>query len=205
MFFFRYGALKPRFSNNENMPTIMTPQGDLIPDKEVPVYSLPFFIDEPVYVKVNNYFTEYSNGKLGIYQIDSAVHFSNNGGVYIASRNDEKYILKEGRKNVGISDRSCMDAFHRVKHEYQILRSLSSLSDVVNAVDCFDVWNHVFWLRSFLKVEIYSSTLQWIFLLMDVLLGQTALILIGEGAKILQLNWELQLRKFTKVDLRLEI
>ncbi len=149
--FFRYGALKPRFSNNENMPTIMTPQGDLIPDKKVPVYSLPFFIDEPVYVKVNNYFTEYSNGKLGIYQIDSAVHFSNNGGVYIAYRNDEKYILKEGRKNVGISDRSCMDAFHRVKHEYQILRSLSSLSDVVNAVDCFDVWNHVFLVEEFFE------------------------------------------------------
>ena len=129
----------------------MTPQGDLIPDKELPLYSLPSFVDEPIYVKENNYFIEYSNGKLTDYQIDSAVHFSNNGGVYLASRNGKKYILKEGRKNVGVSDRSCLDAFHRIKHEYQILRSLSPLSDVVNAVDCFDVWNHAFLVEDFFE------------------------------------------------------
>lgn len=149
--FFRYGALKPRFSNEKNVPVIVTPQGDLIPDKELPLYSLPSFVDEPIYVKENNYFIEYSNGKLTDYQIDSAVHFSNNGGVYLASRNGKKYILKEGRKNVGVSDRSCLDAFHRIKHEYQILRSLSPLSDVVNAVDCFDVWNHAFLVENFFE------------------------------------------------------
>lgn len=149
--FFRYGALKPRFSNEKNVPVIVTPQGDLIPDKELPLYSLPSFVDEPIYVKENNYFIEYSNGKLTDYQIDSAVHFSNNGGVYLASRNGKKYILKEGRKNVGVSDRSCLDAFHRIKHEYQILRSLSPLSDVVNAVDCFDVWNHAFLVEDFFE------------------------------------------------------
>lgn len=149
--FFRYGALKPRFSNEKNVPVIVIPQGDLIPDKELPLYSLPSFVDEPIYVKENNYFIEYSNGKLTDYQIDSAVHFSNNGGVYLASRNGKKYILKEGRKNVGVSDRSCLDAFHRIKHEYQILRSLSPLSDVVNAVDCFDVWNHAFLVEDFFE------------------------------------------------------
>lgn len=149
--FFRYGALKPRFSNEKNVPVIVTPQGDLIPDKELPLYSLPSFVDEPIYVKENNYFIEYSNGKLTDYQIDSAVHFSNNGGVYLASRNGKKYILKEGRKNVGVSDRSCLDAFHRIKHEYQILRSLSPLSDVVNAVDCFDVWSHAFLVEDFFE------------------------------------------------------
>ena len=80
---------------------IVTPQGDLIPDKELPLYSLPSFVDEPIYVKENNYFIEYSNGKLTDYQIDSAVHFSNNGGVYLASRNGKKYILKEGQKMLG--------------------------------------------------------------------------------------------------------
>lgn len=54
--FFRYGALKPRFSNEKNVPVIVTPQGDLIPDKELPLYSLPSFVDEPIYVKENNYF-----------------------------------------------------------------------------------------------------------------------------------------------------
>lgn len=53
--FFRYGALKPRFSNEKNVPVIVTPQGDLIPDKELPLYSLPSFVDEPIYVKENNY------------------------------------------------------------------------------------------------------------------------------------------------------
>ena len=59
--FFRYGALKPRFSNEKNVPVIVTPQGDLIPDKELPLYSLPSFVDEPIYVKENNYFIEYCN------------------------------------------------------------------------------------------------------------------------------------------------
>lgn len=57
--FFRYGALKPRFSNEKNVPVIVTPQGDLIPDKELPLYSLPSFVDEPIYVKENNYFFEF--------------------------------------------------------------------------------------------------------------------------------------------------
>mgnify|MGYP007091020866 CR=1 FL=1 len=81
---------------------ILTPQGDLIPDKELPLYSLPSFVDEPIYVKENNYFIEYSNGKLTDYQIDSAVHFSNNGGVYLASRKRQKNIsLKKGEKMLG--------------------------------------------------------------------------------------------------------
>lgn len=99
--FFRYGALKPRFSNEKNVPVIVTPQGDLIPDKELPLYSLPSFVDEPIYVKENNYFIEYSNGKLTDYQIDSAVHFSNNGGVYLASRNGKNISLKKGEKMLG--------------------------------------------------------------------------------------------------------
>ncbi|MCQ4974199.1 hypothetical protein NE662_08115 [Bifidobacterium pseudocatenulatum] len=59
--FFRYGALKPRFSNEKNVPVIVTPQGDLIPDKELPLYSLPSFVDEPIYVKENNYLFESSD------------------------------------------------------------------------------------------------------------------------------------------------
>lgn len=57
--FFRYGALKPRFSNEKNVPVIVTPQGDLIPDKELPLYSLPSFVDEPIYVKENNYLNKF--------------------------------------------------------------------------------------------------------------------------------------------------
>lgn len=59
--FFRYGALKPRFSNEKNVPVIVTPQGDLIPDKELPLYSLPSFVDEPIYVKENNYLNIYGS------------------------------------------------------------------------------------------------------------------------------------------------
>ena len=33
----------------------------------------------------------------------------------------------------------------------KILRSLSPLSDVVNAVDCFDVWNHAFLVEVFFE------------------------------------------------------
>lgn len=60
--FFRYGALKPRFSNEKNVPVIVTPQGDLIPDKELPLYSLPSFVDEPIYVKENNYLRKLKDG-----------------------------------------------------------------------------------------------------------------------------------------------
>ena len=147
--FFRYGALKPRFSNEKNVPVIVTPQGDLIPDKELPLYSLPSFVDEPIYVKENNYFIEYSNGKLTDYQIDSAVHLVITVGCISLRETAKNISLKKGEKNVGVSDRSCLDAFHRIKHEYQILRSLSPLSDVVNAVDCFDVWNHAFLVEDF--------------------------------------------------------
>ena len=80
---------------------IVTPQGDLIPDKELPLYSLPSFVDEPIYVKENNYFIEYSNGKLTDYQIDSAVHLVITVGCISLRETAKNISLKKGEKMLG--------------------------------------------------------------------------------------------------------
>lgn len=96
--FFRYGALKPRFSNEKNVPVIVTPQGDLIPDKELPLYSLPSFVDEPIYVKENNYFIDICN-KRTVYQ-EMYVHQMNTIANNDPSTKNRNQILNGRNKRI---------------------------------------------------------------------------------------------------------
>lgn len=117
--FFRYGALKPRFSNEKNVPVIVTPQGDLIPDKELPLYSLPSFVDEPIYVKENNYLNELPS--INLAKIHGSVNWKKQSEDVIRVCN---YVVRdkpEKRETVK-PDGNEPEATTLKKHYYEMLR-----------------------------------------------------------------------------------
>ena len=148
--YFRYGAFKEMYliQGAAKIPAIKTPSGELIPDYRDPFYTVPDFIEEPIIIKkmteeqeqTQATATEFDN-----YTIESALHFSNGGGVYVANHisSNNKVVLKEGRPNAGL-DGQGRDAVERLKHEAKILEQLSGLEYVVSFHKIFQEWEHVF-------------------------------------------------------------
>lgn len=155
--YFRYGAFKEMYliQGAAKIPAIKSPSGELIPDSRTPYYTVPDFIEEPLIIKkmteeqeqTRATVTEFDN-----YNIESALHFSNGGGVYVANHvpSNNKVVLKEGRPNAGL-DGQGRDAVERLKHEAKILEKLSGLEYVVSFHKIFQEWEHVFLVEEYIR------------------------------------------------------
>lgn len=157
--YFRYGAFKEMYLINgaSKIPAIQNFSGELIPDSRAPYYTVPDFIEEPLIVKkMSEAHGEIQTAvsELDNYIIESALHFSNGGGVYVANHipSNTKVVLKEGRPNAGL-DGQGRDAVERLNHEGSILKKLLGLESVVSFHKIFHEWEHVF-----LEEEYISGT-----------------------------------------------
>jgi serine/threonine protein kinase len=146
--FFRYGAFKEMYVNSDGVKTlaIETPDGKLIPDIRAPFYEVPSFIEEPLLVQhmtieQEKVFEKEDTSEFDKYEVISALHFSNAGGVYKVKYQGKELVMKEGRKESGI-DRLGRDGFTRLKNEYLTLKKLSDKNGVVNVYDYFEVWEN---------------------------------------------------------------
>lgn len=149
--FFRYGGLKRinMVSGGTERLAIRTPEGELIEDERVPYYHLPDFVEEPGYVQANNTFpSEADFRKLNEFNIEEAIHYSNGGGVYLATRDGKKMILKEGRSKSGV-DSNRNDAFQRNKNEYLALKKLADVEGVIDVHEYFVAWRHNYFTEEF--------------------------------------------------------
>lgn len=142
--FFRYGGFQEMLKKvgNKLVDAIQDEKGDLVPDKRVPYYYLPKFVSEPKEI-INNDGDLNSNecNELDKYNIESAISFSNAGGIYKARINGEFCILKEGRPRAGI-DSNGSDGFSRILHEYNVIKQLSNVRGVVRVKKYFKEWKH---------------------------------------------------------------
>jgi serine/threonine protein kinase len=79
------------------------------------------------------------------YRIDRVLHFSNGGGIYVATdtRTGERVVLKEGRPHSGLDARG-HDAVRRVEREHDILRRLAGIPGIPKVYDLFSVGEHRF-------------------------------------------------------------
>ncbi|WP_251943814.1 class III lanthionine synthetase LanKC [Staphylococcus sp. Marseille-Q5304] len=146
--YFRYGGFIPKtlYRNGEFLDAIEDLNGNLIEDQRKPFYSIPDFIEEPNQIKKMDIETgdDYKRTNLDDYSIKEALHFSNGGGVYLASH--EKWgevILKEGRPYVA-SDLDDVDAFKRIHNEGETLKKLTTSQYPVKIYDDFVAWEHKF-------------------------------------------------------------
>ena len=155
--YFRYGAFKEMYliQGAAKIPAIKKPSGELIPDSRAPFYTVPDFIEEPIIIRKmteEQEQTQATTTEFDNYTIESALHFSNGGGVYVANHipSNNKVVLKEGRPNAGL-DGQGRDAVERLKNEAKILEQLSGLEYVVSFHKIFQEWEHVFLVEEYIS------------------------------------------------------
>ncbi|MGW2256291.1 class III lanthionine synthetase LanKC [Streptomyces sp. NPDC001780] len=145
----RYGAFAERYVHgvlNTPEPAIETPDGRLVADTRSPVFRLPEWVRPPAFLAAAlRERTRHEAPPRLPYTIDSALHFSNGGGVYLATdrRTGQKVVLKEARPHAGLDQRG-RDAVQRLRHERDVLRELADVEEVVDCVDSFQLWEHHF-------------------------------------------------------------
>jgi hypothetical protein len=102
--FVRYGGFSPRFTEVDGVrvPAIQAPGGSLVPDRREPRFVLPDWVDVPDFLLPHLRARGADTG-LSAYQVTEALHFSNGGGVYRATRrcDGRPVVLKEARPHAG--------------------------------------------------------------------------------------------------------
>ncbi|MFI6908286.1 class III lanthionine synthetase LanKC [Nonomuraea sp. NPDC050394] len=152
--YLRYGGFVERVTRNdlgEPAMAIETPDGELVVDQRDPVFYVPDWVRPPAFL--DSHLRERRDGEAPAdfpYDIESAVHFSNGGGIYVAieKATGRKVILKEARPGAGL-DQVGRDAVSRLKREHEFLVKLTDLDAVVDCYDYFELWEHHFLVQEF--------------------------------------------------------
>ena len=153
----RYGGFVERFCVGPNGAldlAIEDATGHLVPDLRGPTFSTPPWVTLPAFLEPH--LAARANASLEHlpYRIDSAIHFSNGGGLYVGvdERTGEQVVLKEARPHAGLDTDGC-DAVSRLHREREMLVRLAGL-DVAPAVrDHFVVGDHHFLVLEFVEGE----------------------------------------------------
>ncbi|GLZ33881.1 serine/threonine protein kinase [Lentzea sp. NBRC 105346] len=143
----RYGGFVEQWLevDGQQVLAIEDADGVLVPDKRKPVFSVPEWIKLPEFLAPH--LAERNSGDRDAfpYDITRSLHFSNGGGVYLATRKSDKkqVVLKEARPHAGL-DREGRDAVARLEREHEILTRLAGTPGVPEVYDRFFEWEHLF-------------------------------------------------------------
>lgn len=151
--YYRYGAFI-KILNEQGVLCIYDNEGRLVPDQRKPIYHLPDFVQEPEELKNMDEYTDYNDdeNKLGLYNIERALRFSNSGGIYVATRvsDKKKCVIKEARSEVGL-DNFKRTAEQRLQVEEKTISKLHDVDGIVKKVDYFKVWENTFLVEEFVE------------------------------------------------------
>ncbi|GAA0497621.1 hypothetical protein GCM10008986_25780 [Salinibacillus aidingensis] len=153
--FYRYGAFE-RILNEHGEHCIRDEKGKLIEDQRTPFYQVPDFVknfdDYLDSMNTSETAEKKEKSKLQKYKIETALNYSNSGGLYLASKkkDNQKVIVKEARPNAGLDGRG-NDALRRHQIERNALQKLSDVDGVVNLVEVFKEWEHRFLVEEFIE------------------------------------------------------
>lgn len=157
----RYGAFAKRFCIGERgtlVTAVEDGEGRLVPDSRAPAFHVPDWVALPDFLRPH---LEARNattvGDLP-YRIESALHFSNGGGVYAGTdvRSGAKVVLKEGRPYAGLASDGA-DAVARLERERDVLEALSGLGVAPEVRDWFTLGDHRFLVMEFLEGKPLNS------------------------------------------------
>jgi serine/threonine protein kinase len=146
--FVRYGGFEERRcrgSSGELVAAIEDDGGRLVPDERPPAFTVPSWVTlpdclQPHFAARN----AVSTGDLP-YTIDTALLFSNGGGVYTGRdrRDGRSVVLKEARPHAGLTGDGA-DAVARLRREHDVLQRLAGIEGVPAVCDLMTVGDHLF-------------------------------------------------------------
>lgn len=150
----RYGGFKRMTcteASGDTVAAIRRPDGELVPDRRTPVFSPPAWVDIPDFLLPHLEARRRSGGDQP-YRVDKTLHFSNAGGVYLATRltDGERVVLKEARPHAGV-DENHQDSVARMQHERWALERLSGITGVPELHDHFVLGGHHFLAEEFVE------------------------------------------------------
>lgn len=162
--FYRYGGLQ---KNNRldvtgrKIPIIRGAEGELIDDERAAYFQLPPTIRDPFASEPDKTDDETDGSPTlrdGRYTIQSAISFSNTGGVYVCTdnRTGEKVIIKEARPLTNTTRRG-PDAVWTLKKEHRLLMLLEDLQIAPRPIEMFQEWEHFYLVQSMLDGVILRS------------------------------------------------
>jgi tRNA A-37 threonylcarbamoyl transferase component Bud32 len=151
----RYGGFTERYcasGDGELVTAIEDASGRLVPDRRGPVFAVPEWVQLPGFLAPHLAASKAATLADLPYQIEQALHFSNGGGVYLATdtRTGEKVVLKEARPFAGLSADGA-DAVARLRRERDILRQLEGLTVVPGVRDYFERAGHHFLVQEYVE------------------------------------------------------
>ncbi|MBL6010657.1 class III lanthionine synthetase LanKC [Bacillus halotolerans] len=151
--YYRYGAFKNIYNERGEL-CIKDENGNLIPDNRQPYYKIPEFVsDFDQYLDTkNNLLDTQDVSNFNDYEFQGVLRFNNGGGIYTGIRKSDgkKVVIKEGRPKVGL-DGQLNDAIDRLNIEKEALNTLTEVEGVVNVLDYFKAWKHVFLVEEFVE------------------------------------------------------
>lgn len=153
----RYGGFRERWCVGPNgalEPAIEDGDGELIPDRRGAVFALPPGVELPDFLAPH--LEARNSDTLGDlpYRPESALHFSNGGGVYLGvdTRTDEQIVLKEARPHAGL-DNDQRDAVARLRRERDTMQRLDGLEIAPAVRDHFVIGGHHFLVMDYIDGE----------------------------------------------------
>ncbi|WP_306801462.1 class III lanthionine synthetase LanKC [Streptomyces sp. T12] len=157
----RYGgfALRTCVSpDGELVPAIEDASGRLVPDVRGPAFRVPDWVTLPAFLEPH-LTARNSTTVAGLpYRIESALHFSNGGGLYTGQdiRTGQRVVLKEARPYAGLT-LDCADAVTRQRREREALERLRGLDCVPALLDHFVLGEHHFLVEEFVDGPTLNS------------------------------------------------
>ena len=153
---YRYGTFRPgRFMSpsGERRNLLVGPDGSTVDDQRVPYFKLPSWVQDPICANgspADGPRPDFIALKNGRYHVQSALAFSNVGGVYRGSdsRTDTAVVVKEARPDVG-SRSGDADSVAWLKKEYRVLKYCESHAIAPAPVDLFEQSEHWFLVQEY--------------------------------------------------------
>ncbi|WP_045695340.1 class III lanthionine synthetase LanKC [Streptomyces rubellomurinus] len=155
--YLRYGGFVEQFCRTETGELVLAfrePSGALRPDVRRAVFEVPDWA--PVPAVLTQALADSARNSMGDfpYTVERALHFSNGGGIYLGrpTGGGPQVVLKEARPYAGLDQRAD-DAVQRLGREHEILRRLSGLAAVPEALGYLTAWEHHFLVQEFVEGE----------------------------------------------------
>ncbi|MDA3308118.1 MULTISPECIES: class III lanthionine synthetase LanKC [Stenotrophomonas] len=165
--FYRYGGLRSIRGSNEDggiKHLIRAPDGQLVEDRRDPSFYLPAWVRDPFDgMHAPPAASDPDDGALqGRFEVESALHFSNSGGVYKATdrTTGTAVVLKEARPHCGLRSGGSgarVDAQQALRREYEILRRLEHLGCAPRPLQLFQEWEHLFLAQEMIDFPTWRS------------------------------------------------
>jgi serine/threonine protein kinase len=163
--YYRYGGISPiRRTDVNGAPVyiIKDADGQYVDDERSPYFHLPEGITDPFCSEEEE---EADTGgeptlKDGRYLIESALAFSNPGGVYLAKDREsgKEVIIKEARPFAYVTQQGT-DAVWQLKKEHRLLTMLEDTGIAPRPVDFFRDWEHYYLVQELLQGTILRGHL----------------------------------------------